>query len=563
MKRSLPSSADSLFRKLREPIRRRRIGAGALAAACLLASPGSFAQSDTFDFSLIRAEDGNPWLLDLNYFGQVFYYHFPAILNTPDYFLSDGESTHAFPVGYRDSRRFGVGLNDNGQIVRDVFSGGQVKEATILMEAYTDEIVTIATRAEYPELSGECFPADVNNAGQVACLFGNAQSSSLYFLEAGAAPRLIAQSGGPISPIQPIRINNLGQVAFPGFPDGAGNVNLYVWDDGVITPYVELASQGGSEPIVQLQLRWGLSLNDQGEVAVAAQTTDGSRNIYLADGESMTLLVDGEAFGDALDGVAMNNVGDVAFLVNDAIYTGADAVADRLVGVGDELLGRTVVELGAPLINDFGQIAFGVDLDTGDPFSIGNVNIARADPIPEFLDVPPEHWARAFVQALVRERITSGCGNEQYCPDDPVTRAQMAVFLERGIRGSDFYPPAATGSIFGDVGAGDFAAAFIEQLYLDGITNGCGPAAYCPGDSVTRAQMAVFLLRSKYGTGYRPPPATGAVFADVGAGYWSAAWIEQLAADGITGGCGGGNYCPDASVTRAQMAVFLVRTFGL
>ncbi|PKN93180.1 MAG: hypothetical protein CVU44_12185, partial [Chloroflexi bacterium HGW-Chloroflexi-6] len=45
--------------------------------------------------------------------------------------------------------------------------------------------------------------------------------------------------------------------------------------------------------------------------------------------------------------------------------------------------------------------------------------------------------------------------------------------------------------------------------------------------------------------------------------YWAAAWIKQLAAEGITGGCGAGNYCPDRPVTRAQMAVFLVKAFNL
>jgi hypothetical protein len=53
------------------------------------------------------------------------------------------------------------------------------------------------------------------------------------------------------------------------------------------------------------------------------------------------------------------------------------------------------------------------------------------------------------------------------------------------------------------------------------------------------------------------------MFADVPLGHWAGSWIEQLAREGITGGCGGGNYCPDSPVTRAQMAVFLTRTFGL
>lgn len=81
---------------------------------------------------------------------------------------------------------------------------------------------------------------------------------------------------------------------------------------------------------------------------------------------------------------------------------------------------------------------------------------------------------------------------------------------------------------------------------------------------VTRAQMAVFLLKSKYGTSYAPPDVgAGTGFTDVPANYWAAAWIKQLAAEGITGGCGTGIYCPDSPVTRAQMAVFLVKTFNL
>ena len=75
--------------------------------------------------------------------------------------------------------------------------------------------------------------------------------------------------------------------------------------------------------------------------------------------------------------------------------------------------------------------------------------------------------------------------------------------------------------------------------------------------------MAVLLLRAKYGAQYLPNPASGVVFADVPSDYWAAAWIEQLSSEGITGGCGNGNYCPDEYVTRAQMSVFIVRAFNL
>jgi hypothetical protein len=76
--------------------------------------------------------------------------------------------------------------------------------------------------------------------------------------------------------------------------------------------------------------------------------------------------------------------------------------------------------------------------------------------------------------------------------------------------------------------------------------------------------MAIFLLRARHGSDYIPPKASG-VFQDVPADYWAADWIEQLTAEGITSGCSVTPklYCPSSPVTRAQMAVFLVRNFNL
>ncbi|MBI5964226.1 MAG: S8 family serine peptidase [Chloroflexi bacterium] len=182
-----------------------------------------------------------------------------------------------------------------------------------------------------------------------------------------------------------------------------------------------------------------------------------------------------------------------------------------------------------------------------------------------FSDVPLSYWASAFIERLYIAGITGGCSTSplMYCPETPVTRAQMAVFLLKGIHGSSYTPPPVdAGTGFNDVSAGHWAAAWIKQLAVEGITGGCGNGNYCPEATVTRAQVAVFLLRARYSSAYNPPSATG-VFTDVPVGYWSAAWIEQLAAEGITGGCGPGTYCPESPVTRAQMAIFLVRTFNL
>jgi len=188
-------------------------------------------------------------------------------------------------------------------------------------------------------------------------------------------------------------------------------------------------------------------------------------------------------------------------------------------------------------------------------------------PSPIFVDVPLTYWSASFIERLYGAGITSGCSTVplNYCPDNSVTRAQMAIFLLKGIHGMDYTPPAVGGSTgFADVAANHWAAAWIKQLAVEGITNGCGGGNYCPDGSVTRAQMAVFLVRARHGSGFAPPAATG-LFADVLPGSFGANFIEQLYAEGITTGCGTAplRYCPDGSVTRAQMAVFLVRTFNL
>ena len=184
-----------------------------------------------------------------------------------------------------------------------------------------------------------------------------------------------------------------------------------------------------------------------------------------------------------------------------------------------------------------------------------------------FTDVAINHWAQSYIERLYAAGITGGCGTNplRYCPEGTVTRAQMAVFLERGMHGSSYSPPAVGGSTgFGDVQITHWAAKWIKQLAIDGITAGCGGGRYCPESSVTRAQMAVFLLRAKHGASYRPPAVGSSTgFGDVQPAHWAAAWIKQLVAEGITAGCGNGNYCPESPVTRAQMAVFLVRTFNL
>jgi hypothetical protein len=185
-----------------------------------------------------------------------------------------------------------------------------------------------------------------------------------------------------------------------------------------------------------------------------------------------------------------------------------------------------------------------------------------------FGDVPPSYWAWQHIETIYAKGLTGGCFSDPlyYCPIAQVSRAEMAAFLVRATRGTSYVPPAAIG-VFSDVAPAFWAAPYIEQIYVDNITSGCAaaPLRYCPDSPLTRAEMAVFLLKAKHGAAYLPPPATGTVFADIPLSFWAAPWIEQLHAEGITGGCTTSplSYCPADNVTRAQMAAFLVRTFNL
>ncbi len=218
---------------------------------------------------------------------------------------------------------------------------------------------------------------------------------------------------------------------------------------------------------------------------------------------------------------------------------------------------------GAPDENWDNDVLHEMDVVTGNNFEA--VDTTYLTPW-IFSDVPGSHWAWQYIERLYNAGISGGCVTQptlQYCPASTVTRAQMAVFLLRGMHGSSYVPPPASGTRFTDVSQASFGAAFIEQLALEGITSGCGGTNYCPNSPVTRSQMAVFLLRAKHGSAYVPPTASGTRFGDIPASYPTAAWIEQLAAENITGGCSGVNYCPANPVTRDQMSVFLVRVFNL
>lgn len=156
------------------------------------------------------------------------------------------------------------------------------------------------------------------------------------------------------------------------------------------------------------------------------------------------------------------------------------------------------------------------------------------------------------IQAIAAESITLGCGGRRYCPGQAVSRAEMATFLTRALN----LQPLASGP-FTDI-AGNIHAQNINAIAAVGITLGCNPEGtrFCPNDTVLRDQMASFLLR-----GFQLAPQPSPYFDTAGNIHSEA--IGGIATAGITLGCGGGRYCPSNPVYRDEMASFLARALDL
>ena len=206
------------------------------------------------------------------------------------------------------------------------------------------------------------------------------------------------------------------------------------------------------------------------------------------------------------------------------------------------------------------------------PGSLNNVTVTNLEGsagtlpngwIADFLDVPNANPFYSNVTTLVRNAITVGVGGGNYGPTQDTRRQQMAVFLLKAKYGICYVPPPCAVPAFPDVPCSSNFAPWINQLVAEGITTGCGSGLFCPANPVNRQQMAVFLLKTFEEPGYAPPACTVATFADVPCSSNFAPWIYELVARNITAGCGSGNYCPLTSATRGQMAVFLVKTFNL
>ena len=111
-----------------------------------------------------------------------------------------------------------------------------------------------------------------------------------------------------------------------------------------------------------------------------------------------------------------------------------------------------------------------------------------------FADLPMDHWASPWVEQLANDGLRLECSSGLFCPDKVITRAEMTALLaDAAFLPGNNVPTAASG-VFSDLPAGHPLASRVEQMFRMGKAPGCSKTRFCPDQEVTRAELAYTLV---------------------------------------------------------------------
>jgi hypothetical protein len=210
--------------------------------------------------------------------------------------------------------------------------------------------------------------------------------------------------------------------------------------------------------------------------------------------------------------------------------------------------------------------ANGTGIDRAGTFTLAgqSISVTQRGTKEVYSDVPPSDYYFDAVNLMAAKGITNGCTPTMYCPTQDVTRAQMAIFIVRSVFGGDNFTPPSN-QIFADVTPSTFGYNWIQELSALGITNGCLPPAppstlpsFCPTESIIRSQVAVFIIRARFGASTNFTYPMTPYFTDVTPSTFGFEWIQRMKYDNITSGCSTTLFCPTNLVTRGDMAIFVM-----
>lgn len=186
-----------------------------------------------------------------------------------------------------------------------------------------------------------------------------------------------------------------------------------------------------------------------------------------------------------------------------------------------------------------------------------------------FLDVPLDHWAYRYIEAIREDGYVTGCtlDGQYYCPEGTINRAEIAVLIARGNYGANYIPPMDGPVMFLDVTADQWYFKWVNAIAAAGFSSGCTADQdyYCPLTIHKISDGSVYFLRLMEGSDYLPPPANG-LFSDAPTWEWYTSWVEAAYHAGLIWPCEQEpelKICPDRPLDRAMSAFMLVKALGL
>lgn len=193
--------------------------------------------------------------------------------------------------------------------------------------------------------------------------------------------------------------------------------------------------------------------------------------------------------------------------------------------------------------------------------SLAATAIDTASVLPAFSDVGPSDPLLPAIDLMRQYGITTGCLSSppEYCASRPVTRGEMAVFIVRSIMGGDTFTYNPVPYFPDDVPSNHLYFKWIQKLRELGITSGYSATLYGVNDPITDEQMAVFVIRARFGSDVPFSFPSTPSFSDVSAGSIFFRWIQKLGQLGISTGCVGNAFCPGNYITRGTMAQWVMR----
>jgi len=478
--------------------------------------------------------------------------------------IGNGDGTFRSPVDYAtaNASQGAVAL-----VIAD-FNGDQIPDLAVLDTSLsvllgngdgTFHPAIAATTGNAPtglatgDFNGDGIPDLVvanNNDGTVSILLGEGngqfQTQAAYPVQVLNAPNAYPTS----VTVGDFNGDNIPDVAVADYEDGVHSLIsiLFGTGSGALQTAITYPAGAGAQILVQGDF------NNDGAIDLSVADGDGSN----ANGDVGVLLATRCYFAISAPPLNFDATGGTTFISIEstepqcgwsaAVNPEGWAFLSEGSGFGG---GETSAMISA---NTTGVQRTGAVTVSGQPLAL-----TQWSTVTVFADVTTADYDFDAVNLLYGKQITAGCSADDYCPATSITRAQMAIFIVRAVYGGSDNFPYSPNAYFGDVGPSDFGFKWIQHMSELGITAGCGGGNFCPNAPVTRAQMAVFLIRARYGAHTLFTFSAEPYFADAPIGSFAYEWIQRLREDNITAGCSPVDYCPGNAVSRGDMAIFVMR----